>query len=245
MRRGDKLKNNFAKNLQLLRTRNNLTQAKLVHELNSKYTDMELQRTSIVSYETEGSMPKIDALYCIADYFSKTMDQLVSPTMDKPVLRHSWLEDRILEPGMKVKGASGNNCGIENAAQQALEVNIDQILTTCADGIAHRQFHTEFLKSLYQQLLDNANKEEQAKIENIFSKTFLGCLVNKSKYMRDAAENLLPEPEFSVYMAFSNKGADIQTVANGLGMTKEEVIAAFNSAQTKMSSIFEASLKPI
>lgn len=247
MRLGDKLKNNFAKNLQLLRTRNDLTQAKLVQELNSRYSDIELQRTSIVSYETEGSMPKMDALYCIADYFGKTMDQLVSPTMDKPVLRPSWLEERIAEPGMQVKGECGKTPlqigEVEKSAEQAQEVNIDHLLTTCAEGIAYRQFYTEFLKSLYQQLLDNANKEEQAKVDNIFSKTFLGCLVSKSKYMRDTAENLLPEPEFSVFMAFSNKDADIQLVAKGLEMTKEEVIAAFNSAQTKLSSIMEGNFK--
>ncbi len=252
MRLGDKLKKNFAKNLQILRTGNNLTQAKLADALNERYgqDDIELRRTSIVNYESvEGAMPRMDALYCIADYFGKTIDQLISPTMSKPVLRYQWLANEVgMGPESKVETPrqtkSNQECGVNKNESTSFELNVDNILTTCVDGIAYRKFYIEFLKKLFQQLLKNAESEEHAeKLEKLFHKTFLGCLIDKSKYLQDMAENMLDKQEFDVFMAFQDTTASTTMIAKALGMEEKEVVTIFNTAQHKISIAFAGNSK--
>lgn len=251
MRFGDKLKRNFAKNLQTLRTRNNLTQAKLVDELNEKYKshDIELQRTSIVNYEAEGAMPRIDALFCIAQHFGKTIDEIISPAMDRPAFLSPWMiQERSLESGVQRerepwnRGAHAGDFGKSTA--RSSDLNLDAILTTCVDSLAHRQFHIELLKKLYQLLLKEAkNEEDLERLGTMFHKTYLGCVISKSKYLQELAETMLNEQERSVFMAFQDADTTTNLVAKALEMTDEEVVAVFISAQTKMSSITEGKSK--
>ncbi len=247
MRLGDKLKRNFAKNLQSLRTRNDLTQAKLVDALNDKYKqfDIELQRTSIVNYEAEGAMPRIDALYCIADYFGKTIDQMISPTMDRPALTHQWMTPGIgLEPTVQAESGWRNGSAPERSLNESAvrtdNLHLDTIMTTCVEGILYRQFYVEVLKNLFQQLQENAaTAEEREKVETMFYRTFLGCQISKSKYLQDLAETLLDEQEFKIFMFFKDSATTISMVAKALEITEETVVTTFNSAQSKISSVLK------
>ncbi len=244
MKLGDKLKQNFAKNLQNLRTQNDLTQARLADVLNDKYKDFEidLQRTSIVNYEREGAMPKIDALYCIADYFGKTIDQIISPSMEKPVLSFHRMIQEAAGPVTTVN-TERQSSSVQTNEVNLQELNIDNLLTTCVNGLLYRQFYVEVLKQVYQQLLENAGTEGTAKIETMFSKIFLGCLISKSKYLQNLAEKQLDEQQYDVFTAFQDNQATISMVANAKGLTEEEVICIFNTAQSKISSVIEENSK--
>jgi transcriptional regulator with XRE-family HTH domain len=245
---GNTLKKNFAKNLQNLRTKKDLTQANLADALNNKYKDhdIQLKRTSIVNYETEEAMPRIDALYCIADYFEKTIDQIISPTMDKPLLTN-FLDLPGIGAGPIVDAARSNRyrvTGMERIREKgdvpASDLDIDGILTTCVDGIMYKKFYVEFLKALYQKLYDDApTTEDKEKFEKTFYKTFLGCRMSKSKYLQDTARNLLEEQEFEVFMAFQDSDTSIETVAKANGLTVPRVVEIFNKAQYKLSSFTE------
>ena len=248
MRFGEKLKKNFAKNLQLLRTRNDLTQAKLVDVLNDKYQEFELglRRTSIVSYEGEaGAMPKIDALYCIADYFGKTIDQIIGPDMDNAGISNSEAVERVgpsKPPEQKSRGME-----FTNADQKLLhsnDVNIDRLLNNCVESIANRQFHVVLLTNFLQELEKNEAKEkEKQKISSIFHRTFVNALISKSNYLEQLANDLLDKSEFKVFMAFKERDADMHMVAKGLDMTEQEVFTIFNVAQTKISAFLEGNAK--
>jgi len=245
MRLGDKLKKNFAKNLQSLRTQNDLTQARLAEVLNDKYRDFEigLQRTSIVNYESEGAMPRIDALYCIADYFGKTIDQIISPTMEKPVITfHQMMQEVTSGPVTTITTERQRSSA--RACSDLPELNIDSIITNCANGLQYRHFYIEVLKKLYTQLLDSAKTEEAVKqIETMFNKTFLGCLLSKSNYMQNLTKNLLNEQESEVFRLFQDNEATVTMVAKANGLTEEEVISIFNTAQSKISSVLEGNSK--
>lgn len=250
MRLGDKLKKNFAKNLQTLRTQKELTQAKLVDALNQKYKDfdIELQRTSIVNYESEAAMPRIDALYCIADYFGKTVDQVISATMDKPVLRHPWMaQESRPEPVLNIETERKSSGTFEGGDVQALQTNqadFNSILATCVDGIFYRQFYVDFAKKLFEQLQDTAgNNEDREKFATMFYRTFLGCQISRNNYFQNLAKETLEPKEFEVFMAFKDHTSGINMVAKGLGMSEEEVILIFNRAQTKMSLEIEGNSK--
>ncbi len=249
MRLGDKLKKNFAKNLQSLRTQHDLTQAKLVDILNEKYKvyDIELQRTSIVNYESEGAMPRIDALYCIAEHFGKTIDQILSSSMDKPALIPQWmLRERGPEPAMPTETGQWNRVSVhaDKNALRSSDVNLDAILSTCVDGMLYRQFYTDLLKKLYQQLQESAETDEnREKVGILFHKTFLGCLMERSGYFQDLADKALDKHEYQVFMAFKEPAATVGLVAKGLEMTEEEVVTIFTSAQTKIASILEGNSK--
>lgn len=240
---GNTLKKNFAKNLQNLRTQSNLTQAKLADTLNDKYKDFDihLKRTSIVNYETGEAMPRIDALFCIADHFGRTIDQIISPTMDKPRLIH------FLGPGPVADAARSERyqaTGIERVTEKndlpVSGMDIDGILTTCVDGMLYRRFYVEFLGSLYQKLYEEAPTPESKKnFEKTFFKTFLGCQISKSKYLQDLAENMLSEQEFEIFMAFQDHNTTIESVAKANDLTEPQVVEIFNKAQHKLSSVIE------
>lgn len=245
MRFGDKLKKNFAKNLQSLRTRNDLTQAKLVDVLNDKYKnfDIDLRRTSIVSYEAEGAMPKMDSLYCIADYFGKTIDQMISSSMDRPVLAHPWMSQAVASaPRVAVEMEESSRLTkageTDRSAPCTNDAEINTILSSCVDGITYRQFYVEFLKDFLQQLRETApTTEYREELDTIFYRTFLACQISKSKYLHDLAGNLLDKQEFSVFMAFENRNTTVDLVAKALKMSEEEVVSIFNSAQAKMAAV--------
>lgn len=246
MRFGDTLKKNFAKNLQSLRTQNNLTQAKLADVLNDKYRDYEigLQRTSIVNYETAEAMPKIDALYCIADYFGKTIDQIISPTMEKPVITFHRMMQEVAPGPVTTITTERQSSPLRTTCENLPEVNVNSIITTCANGLMYRQFYVEVLRKLYEQLLENAKTEEAgAQIETMFNKTFLGCLLSKSNYMQTLIKDQLNEQESEVFMTFQDHQATVTMVAKAHGLTEEEVIAIFNTAQNKISSVLEGNAK--
>lgn len=253
MRLGDKLKKNFAKNLQNLRTQQDLTQAKLADTLNEKYRDVniDLQRTSIVNYETGSTMPKIDALYCIADYFGKSIDQMISPTMEKPLLSHYWIGQELRQgpvttPEMERRNALADKNEREDESHfLTQDANVNKILATCVNGILNRQFYVEFLRTLYQKLLENAaTREDKDKFEQTFLKTFLSCQLNKSKYLQDLTDNFLDEQEYEIFMAFQDTSVHIDMVAKAHGLTENEVIVIFNTAQNKISSLLEGHSKP-
>lgn len=240
---GNTLKKNFAKNLQNLRTKRDLTQAKLADALNDKYKDYDIQlkRTSIVNYETEEAMPRIDALFCIADYFGRTIDQIISPSMDKPQLIN------FLSPGPIADAARSERyqtTGISRVAEKsglpASGLDMDGILATCVDGILYRKFYVELLRNLYEKLYQDApTPEDKKNFEKTFFKTFLGCQISRSQYLQDMAGNLLDEQEFEIFMAFQDNNTTIETVAMANGLTEPQVVEIFNKAQYKLSSVIE------
>jgi len=191
---GNTLKKNFAKNLQNLRTQSDLTQAKLADALNDQYKDFDIQlkRTSIVNYETEEAMPRIDALFCIADYFGRTIDQIISPTMDKPLITNFLdmpgsgagpIADAARSQRYQVSGISRVT---EKNDAPVSGLDVDGILATCVDGIMYKKFYMEFLKTLYKKLLEEApTTTEKKNFEKTFFKTFLGCQISRSKYLQD------------------------------------------------------------
>lgn len=240
---GNTLKKNFAKNLQNLRMKSDLTQAKLADALNEKFKedDIQLKRTSIVNYETEEAMPRIDALYCIAKYFGTTIDQIISPTMDNPLLTN------FLNPGPISAVSTLERYHLNEPSLETLKndlpgsgSDIDGILTTCVDGILYRKFFLEFFKTLYQRQLNDAPTTETKKaFEKTFFKTFLSCQINKSKYLQDLAKDQLNEQEFAVFMAFQDNNTTIESVAKANDLTEPQVVEIFNKAQHKLSSVIE------
>ncbi|MEI7587017.1 helix-turn-helix transcriptional regulator [Runella sp.] len=242
MRLVDKLKKNFAQNLQMLRTRNKLTQAGLADELNDRYQnfDFDIQRTSIVNYEAESAMPRIDALYCIADYFGKTIDQIISPNMDAATLVHRWMNPAGPEPNMRVASEryeSSKHEQMNSGAPASYEAYLNGILTGYVDALAYRQFYVEFLKRFMFELQKDArNLEEREKINGIFDKTFLGCWISKSKYFQDLAANLLDEVELKVFLAFQ-ENSSLEMIAKGLEMDEQQVVEIFANAQLKINTL--------
>lgn len=244
MKLGQKLKENFAKNLQTLRDKKKLTQEGLARELSNNYKgcDIDLKRTSIVGYESsDGAMPKIDALYCIAQYFGKTIDQMISPSMDNPVLVHQWMiQGPATGPNLNHEPVRLSKSQRDESRVQMEDLNMDSIIRTCANGMAYRQFYVEFLKQLYQELLKSAGDAAGVeRFETMFQRTFMGCLISKSKYTHDLAENLLNDQERAVFLAFQQTQATTEMVATALKLTEKDVINIFNAAQNKISSILE------
>ena len=168
---------------------------------------------------------------------------MISPSMERPVLLPTWmLREGGLEPAMQDTAAPWSGLPYagdsDKSATRSSDLNLDAILTTCVEGMVYRQFHVELLKKLLQQLHENAaTVEDREKIDTLFHKTFLGCVIKKSKYLRDLAETLLDEQEFNVFMAFQDPATTTQLVAKALERTEEEVVTIFISAQTKISSI--------
>lgn len=240
------MKKNFAKNLQRLRNQNDLTQARLAEALNEKYKDfnIQLQRTSIVNYEKEEAMPRIDALYCIADYFGRTIDQIISPTMHKPVISTPFEGNSVSGPRYVTMNIAAREEGSQGAGIAAGELDLDRILTACVDGIQYRQFYIEFLKRLFQTLRDEApSTTEREKFEKTFYKTFVGCQISRSKYLQDMAQQLLNEQEFVIFMAFEENSMTVENVAKAQGITELEVIDIFNKAQYKLSAFMDGKPK--
>ena len=242
---GDILKNNFAKNLQNLRSQNGLTQARLAEVLNEKFQvyNLQLQRTSIVNYEKKEAMPRIDALYCIAKYFGRTIDQVISDNMDESLVVR-LMEGYQTGPRAVVtqRGAPGENR--EKSTANAADVEIDDIMKACVDGVLHRQFFLEFSKRLYKTLCDEApSAADRERFEKTFFRTFVGCQISKSAYLEELARKTLSNLEFEIYMAFGQRDMNIANLSKAHAKTEQEVVDIFNKAQSKITSAMEEKVK--
>jgi transcriptional regulator with XRE-family HTH domain len=242
MRLVDKLKKNFAKNLQTLRNRKELTQAKLAEQLleNYKHFDFELQRTSIVNYETESAMPRIDALYCIADYFGKTIDELISPNALEVHPQLSRIRTRIQPDGTLGRNNLEEADCLVDELQVSQQEQLNKILRDHVDALSYRQFYIELTKTFLLNLHKGApTEEERMKITALFRNTFLECLSAKSGHFRDLAANMLDKEEFVVFMAFQESDGSIEMIAQGLGMDQTQVLEIYYDAQIKIKSYIE------
>lgn len=231
MQLAEKLRSNFAKNLTMLREGKHLTQVGLANALNEQY-QIGLKRASIANYESEEAMPKIDALYCIADYFGKTIDQLLHERLERPVLIHPWM----LKDPSAVAANTGAALSTFNPETTA---NLNAVLNDYADAIANRQFYVEFFRTLLQQFQLHATQlNDQEKINHLFKRTYLSCLISKSKWLNDKAAAVLEETEYKVWMGF-REGSSAQMLSEALQMTEEAVLNTFYAAKNKIVSAID------
>ncbi len=215
----------------MLREQHKLTQAGLADALNDKY-DIGLKRASIANYESEEAMPKIEALYCIAEYFGKSIDQLIHENLERPVLIHPWM----LKDPSQTTAATGAAISTFKPESTA---DLNAFLHDYADAIASRQFYVEVLKNLLQQFQHNIGQiDDREKVNHLFKRTYLSCLISKSKSLQDQAAAVLQETEYSVWMGFQ-EGSTTQMLSEALQMTEEAVLDTFYAARTKIASALD------
>lgn len=235
---GNKLKSNFARNLQRLREGRGLSQQVLAEELNRQYKNHEinLKRTAIANYETGESMPRVDAMYCIADYFGRTIDELLNEADGRPVLRQAWLNSG--QNSRLPETLSANNIAAESAVSGQIydATDMENMCRIVAEKTAIHHFYLELTKRFLGQVREAAGSEaEQEKINRMFSKTYLGCLISKSTTMQQRAQEALTEQEYAVFMAFAEQGSNLELIAAGLKIEPEEVVRVFQEAQQKIA----------
>jgi transcriptional regulator with XRE-family HTH domain len=224
----ENLRSHFSHNLTKLREQNNLTQAGLADALNERY-NIGLKRASIANYELGEAMPKIEALWCIAEYFGKSIDELVRSKIGKPVLIHPWM----IKDYSKGEGGKNATDNTENLP------DLNALLQDYADAIANRQFYVEFSKSLLQQFQDGIDRiNDSETVTQVFKKTYLDCLIGKSKYFRTKTEEVLQGMELQVFIGLQ-EGSTVEVLSEALQITKEEVIATFDTARAKIISAIE------
>lgn len=234
MRLGDKLKGNFAKNLKALREQQQLSRAELADALNDRYksSGIDIQRTSIVNYESENALPRTDALYCIAHYFGKTIDQMLGEYPLQPLPAEKVFTKNV---ALAAESPLADSLAATDRSDDEMD-DLNGILRGYVDAIGHRRFYLEYVSRLMQEMKADAPTDEaRMQIEHRFSKTFLGCLIGKSKFFQDMAVACLDDQEYKVFMAFQERSASISMVAAALEITEEAVIAIFNSAKTKIA----------
>lgn len=244
MQLAEQLKRNFAKNLAKLRTENKLTQAGLVDELNARY-HLNLKRASVANYEAQEAMPKIDTLYCIADYFRKTIDQVISDNVEKTVLNYPRML-REHRPAID-KGPAQEDQTIPERYMPQEKSNlkpenlpdINVFFQEYIDAVANRQFYVELFKKLLKEFRDNISQlKGPDQVTHLFNKTYLGCLISKSKFFQDQLETVLKGREYEVFRGFQ-EGSSLRMLATALQMPEEEVLATFQSAKNKVISAIE------
>lgn len=223
----EKLRSNFAKNLTKLREQKQLTQEGLANAINERY-HLGLKRTSIANYESQAqeAMPKIEALYCLADFFGKTIDQLVQHNMETQVLLHPWLaKEQGYHPEIQHPPVV-----LETEAAGVL----NRLLNDNAKLVAVKLFYMEFVKKLQLQLKDSASSpEERDRLVLLLKKTYLSCLIEKSKTIQEKAHMLLDEQEYQIWIGFQ-EGASAQTLANTLNIPETKVLETFYNAKAKL-----------
>ncbi len=245
MQLAEKLRSNFARNLAKLRTERALTQAGLVEALNTKY-DIQLKRTTIANYEAQEAMPKIDALYCIADFFGQTIDQIIGGPAEKTILLHPWmLKDTKPVEDLPDPGHEGppdtEKPALEESRKRLFDKmpDLDTLISEYVEGIAVRQFYVEFTRSLLRQLQENATQlDEPEKIKRLFSRTYLNSLISKSKFFQEQLENILLKNEYEVFRGFQ-EGSTVRMLSEALQLTEDEVIQTFQNAKTKVLSAID------
>jgi transcriptional regulator with XRE-family HTH domain len=245
MRLGDKLKRNFARNLQRLREGRGLSQMALAEQLNEKYNhQIQLKRTAIANYEAEEAMPRIDALHCIADYFNWSIDEMLETEDRQPLLRQAWLNTA--KSSSLPESDHENNMPAQSAVS-APNIHAAEISNMCrivAEKTAIHQFYIELTKNFLSQLRTTAKEEkEQQRIDQLFSKTYLGCLIGKTKTMQEQAKDTLTEQEYDVFMAFLEPESDMTIVAKGLDIGEDEALAIFQKAQEKFAQAIGRNIK--
>lgn len=224
----EKIRKIFAKNLANLRERESLTQAAFAEALNQKY-QIGLKRTSVANYEAEGIMPKIETLYCIADFFGKTIDQLLHENLERPIL---FLSETVKEMGPKGKNMTSMDLRpvrVEDVADW------NALLQHHADAIASQQFYIVYIKSLMGAIKDKlGDLKSEEDISKIFKLTYISCLLSKSKFLRDHTEKVLEQKESDVFWGLVEKNVTIQMLAEVLRTSDDEVLKIFESARAKI-----------
>lgn len=224
----EKLRSNFAKNLTKLREQKQLTQEGLANAINERY-HLGLKRTSIANYESQAqeAMPKIEALYCLADFFGKTIDQLVQRDLDERTLLPPWMV---------------NDTGTAAANSESSEVlfaenvqSINKLIKDCSEQISDNHFYVEVLRKLLEQFKSHASDEQERQhIAALFRKTYLGCLIEKSQTIQHKAQTLLTEKEYAVWMGFQ-AGSAVETLTQMLETSETDILNTFVSAKEKLA----------
>lgn len=240
MQLAEKLRKNFAQNLWRLRTERALTQAGLVDALNKKY-NIQLKRTSVANYEAREAMPKIDALYCIADFFDQTIDQMIGPAKEKPIPMHPWElpESRAAEevPGPSEEFPAAAEKPVLPESRRVLFdkiINLDALISENAKNIAYQRFYVNLFRNLLKQMQENvAQLDEPEKIKRFFSRIYVDELLSRSKFFQDRLKIILEEQEYKVFQGLHG-GSTVNMLSDALQLPEEEVLKTFQSAKIKI-----------
>ncbi len=90
------------------------------------------------------------------------------------------------------KGSAAGRNDLTGAAISTFKpestADLNAFLHDYADAIASRQFYVEVLKNLLQQFQHNIGQiDDREKVNHLFKRTYLSCLISKSKSLQDQA----------------------------------------------------------
>jgi transcriptional regulator with XRE-family HTH domain len=223
------LRRNFARNLVKLREEHHLTQAGLAEALTEQY-DIDLKRTSLANYESGTALPKLDALYCIAKYFGKSIDEIISDQA-VPLTQRKTSQ----QPAATTLSPPAETVLKQFGSGQAIGT-LDELLAAYVKSLGIHHFYVEFCREFVRQLQERINElTDPAIITHIFSKTFLKYLLSEDKIIQDKIRPVLTEREFEIFHSFQ-KGITLNVLSEALQISEEEVITMFNSAKNKVIS---------
>ncbi len=208
----DKLQKNFSDNLTRLRKSKKITQSELADALSQQY-QLDLKRTSLANYENKKALPKLDTLYCIAQYFSVTIDDLIQ---DEGT-------DKCTESVMQISAAP------------PVQVT-GELLKGYADAVAVRGFYKHFssqlLKTFKGQYLELKSEEH---VVDKFRRTFTQCILENSKTLQEQIETL-PEKERVAFTGLHDGVMNIEDLADALQISTDEVLILFRQAVERIIS---------
>jgi DNA-binding XRE family transcriptional regulator len=233
------LKYNFARNLQQLRAKNKLTQAGLAEQLNTQFKEygLDIQRTSIVNYEAENALPRLDVMHCIARFFGSSIDAMLDNAANAPKTSAlAKAPEKHYGPAFYTPYPDQPDTEQQTTGRGLSADTLKTVVNRCSEALAYRQFFQEFMHQFYHTLLNEASTEaERAQIRTTLHKIFLGCRVSKGKFFQDLINNALSDHEKEVFLAFQDATLSSGQIAEAMGTTTENLAQVFANAQAKLN----------
>jgi transcriptional regulator with XRE-family HTH domain len=232
------LKRNFASNLRKLREKLDLTQAELANRINDRF-ETDIKRTSIANYENESALPRMDILYYMGQYFGTTIDELITckeekiaQTIYKRAVRRRYVH--------KLKGNWTNGRAVYHYMEKTddlkkMHEELDLCKIEIAEYLKIRVFNIEMNRNFLRKLKEEpAFRDNPKYVEELFSKTYLGTMLESGAAFERLAKSTLDENEYQVFEGMS-KGMDSSVLQHALDLEEHEINNVFERAKEKIT----------
>jgi transcriptional regulator with XRE-family HTH domain len=222
----DTIKKRFARNLKTLRKIGGLTQEEFAEKLNENYkaSGIELNRATIASYEREdGAIPKMDMVYCMAEYFRTTIDGLFAED----------LSSNFLSRVERIEGAESE----------------DTVLTKEELKLFFKEYYDfsvmcEVLRQYILAVEDYIQKssfEDSVKmaIGSFMKQKLVMYSIERDDIFSSFLQENLKEEERIIFKGLMKEDKTVEELAKVYDLEKSQVVQKFNSAREKALKFFK------